>query len=172
MAVTLGELAREVGGELHNGDPATLINAVATLQHAGEGDISFLANKGYRKFLRDTRASAVILAPAEVDACPTAAIVMDNPYAGYARAAAMLAPAQPDRQGIHPQALAIRSGAGHWAYGGVAQGKKFKSDDPDTSHLWWEKHGNGKNINEILELNTDDLGQGISRDTVVEIQHV
>jgi UDP-3-O-[3-hydroxymyristoyl] glucosamine N-acyltransferase len=39
-----------------------------------------------------------------VAACPTAAIVLDNPYAGYARAAAMLAPAQPDKQGIHPQA--------------------------------------------------------------------
>ena len=104
MTVTLGELAREIGGELHNGDPACLINAVATLQHAGEGDISFLANKGYRKFLRDTRASAVILAPAEVEACPTAAIVLDNPYAGYARAAALLVPARPDRQGIHPQA--------------------------------------------------------------------
>ena len=104
MAVALGELAREIGGELHNGDPACLITAVATLQHAGEGDISFLANKGYRKFLHATRASAVILAPAEVDACPTAAIILDNPYAGYARAAAMLAPARPDRQGIHPQA--------------------------------------------------------------------
>jgi UDP-3-O-[3-hydroxymyristoyl] glucosamine N-acyltransferase len=104
MAVTLGDLARVTGGELHNGDPASLINAVATLQHAGEGDISFLANKGYRKFLRDTRASAVILAPAELDACPTAAIVLDNPYAGYAHAAALLAPARPDRQGIHPHA--------------------------------------------------------------------
>ncbi|MGD8631237.1 MAG: UDP-3-O-(3-hydroxymyristoyl)glucosamine N-acyltransferase [Gammaproteobacteria bacterium] len=104
MAVTLGELSRVTGGELHNGDPASLINAVATLQHAGEGDISFLANKGYRKFLRDTRASAVILAPAEVEACPTAAIVLDNPYAGYARAATLLAPGRPDRQGIHPQA--------------------------------------------------------------------
>jgi len=104
MAVTLGELAGEIGGELRNGDPACRISAVATLQHAGAGDISFLANKGYRKFLQDTRASAVILAPAEAEACPTAVIVLDNPYAGYARAAALLAPARPDRSGIHPQA--------------------------------------------------------------------
>ena len=104
MAVTLGELAAKLGGKLRNGDPACRINSVATLQHAGAGDISFLANKGYRKFLLNTRASAVILAPAEADACPTAAIILDNPYAGYARAAALLAPSRPRRQGIHSQA--------------------------------------------------------------------
>ena len=104
MAVTLGELAGKIGGELRKGDPACRISAVATLQHAGEGDISFLANKGYRRFLPETRASAVILAADEADACPTAAIVLDNPYAGYARAAALLVPPLPDRQGIHPHA--------------------------------------------------------------------
>jgi len=104
MALTLEELAGELGGQLRNGDPACLINSVATLQHARAGDISFLANKGYRKYLPDTRASAVILAPADADACPTAAIVMENPYAGYAHAAALLAPSRPRRQGIHPQA--------------------------------------------------------------------
>ncbi|HYQ71022.1 MAG TPA: UDP-3-O-(3-hydroxymyristoyl)glucosamine N-acyltransferase [Gammaproteobacteria bacterium] len=103
MAVTLGELAGKIGGELRNGNPASRINSVATLQHAGEGDISFLANKGYRRFLQDTRATAVILSAADADACPTAAIILDNPYAGYARAAALLAPALPARQGIHPQ---------------------------------------------------------------------
>ena len=70
MAVTLGELAGKLGGELRNGDPACRINAVATLQHAAAGDISFLANKAYRKYLLETRASAVILAPAVADACP------------------------------------------------------------------------------------------------------
>jgi UDP-3-O-[3-hydroxymyristoyl] glucosamine N-acyltransferase len=104
MAVTLGELAGKIGGELRNGDPACRITSVATLQHAGKGEISFLANKGYRKFLPDTGASAVILAPADADACPTAAIILNNPYAGYARAAALLAPPLPDRQGIHPRA--------------------------------------------------------------------
>jgi len=104
MALTLGELAGQLGGELRNGDPDCRISSVATLQHAGEGDLSFLANKGYRKYLQDTRASAVILAPAEADACPTASIVLDNPYAGYARAAALLVPPLPERQGSHPQA--------------------------------------------------------------------
>ena len=74
-------------------------------------------------------------------------------------------------QGIHPQVVAVRSGAGHWAYGNIAQAKKFKSADPDTSILWWEKHGNGENTNDVLELKVDALAGGISRDTIVEIEH-
>jgi len=104
MAVTLGELAGAIGGELRNGDPGYRVSAVATLQNATATDISFLANKGYRKYLQDTRAGAVILAPSEADACPAAAIVMDNPYAGYARAAALLTPPLPLQRGIHPGA--------------------------------------------------------------------
>ena len=60
MSLTLGELAGQIRGELQTGDPDCRISAVATLQHAGAGDISFLANPGYKKYLQDTRASAVI----------------------------------------------------------------------------------------------------------------
>lgn len=72
-------------------------------------------------------------------------------------------------QGIHPQAIAVRAGAGHWAFGGVAQAKKFKSADPDTSILWWEKQGHGENTNAVLELKVDSTGHGLSKDTIVEI---
>ena len=87
MAVTLGALAEQLGGELKSGDPSCEIASVATLQHAGGGDISFLANRGYRKYLASTRASAVILAPEDLPECPVAAIVTDDPYVAYARAA-------------------------------------------------------------------------------------
>ena len=104
MALTLGALADEIGGTLQNGDPASEVSSVATLQHAGAGDISFLANRGYRKFLDSTRATVVILAPEHLPDCPVAAIVTDNPYVAYARAAAMLFPPPPDRKGAHPSA--------------------------------------------------------------------
>ena len=105
MALTLGTLADEIGGTLQNGDPATEVASVATLQHAVAGDISFLANRGYRKFLGSTRATAVILAPEHLPDCPVAAIVADNPYVAYARAAAMLFPPPADRKGAHPSAV-------------------------------------------------------------------
>jgi len=104
MTLTLARLAEEVGGELQHADPDCEITGVATLQHAGEGDISFLANAGYRKYLNDCRAAAVILSPDDAASYPAAAIVSSNPYVSYARAAALIAPVPAARQGIHASA--------------------------------------------------------------------
>ncbi len=54
MPVRLGELAARFGCELR-GDPDTLIERVATLQEAGAGAISFLANSRYRRHLPGTQ---------------------------------------------------------------------------------------------------------------------
>ena len=105
MSLTLGELAGKIGGDLQQGDPDCRISAVATLQNAQPGDLSFLANPGYRKYLQATRASAVILKQADAADCPTAVIVSPNPYASYARAAALIVPAARSRQGVHPTAV-------------------------------------------------------------------
>jgi UDP-3-O-[3-hydroxymyristoyl] glucosamine N-acyltransferase len=105
MSLTLGELAGQIRGALQKGDPDCRITAVATLQKARAGDISFLANSGYRKYLRDTQASAVILSQEDAADCPAAVIVSSNPYASYARAAALLAPAGRSRRGVHPAAV-------------------------------------------------------------------
>jgi len=105
MAITLGELAERLGVKLQGGDPACEITAVSTLQHAGAGDLSFLANRGYRRYLSGTRAAAVILGAEHAAECPVAALVSANPYATYARAAALIAPRAPARQGIHPSAM-------------------------------------------------------------------
>ncbi len=57
---TLGELAEYVGGRVV-GDPDVIIRSASTLGRAGEGDISFLTNRKYKKQLRTTKASAVIV---------------------------------------------------------------------------------------------------------------
>ncbi len=103
MGLSLGELARRVGAELR-GDAQCRIERVATLQNAVPGDVSFLSNRRYRKYLADTRASAVILGPEDASACRTATLVMANPYVGYARAATLLNPAPAFAGGIHPSA--------------------------------------------------------------------
>ncbi|HAJ91734.1 MAG TPA: UDP-3-O-(3-hydroxymyristoyl)glucosamine N-acyltransferase [Gammaproteobacteria bacterium] len=104
MSLTLGELAGQIRGELQQGDPDCRIAAVATLQHAHAGDISFLANPGYRKYLQATQASAVILRQEDAADCPVAVIVSSNPYASYARAAALIAPAARVSSGVHATA--------------------------------------------------------------------
>ncbi len=103
MGLALGELAQRIGGQLQ-GDPDCRVTTVATLQEAGEGELSFLANPRYRKYLHGTRASAVILSAEHAGDCPAATITVTNPYAAWARAARLLAPPAGSRQGVHPGA--------------------------------------------------------------------
>jgi UDP-3-O-[3-hydroxymyristoyl] glucosamine N-acyltransferase len=89
--MTLGELAVRFGCELE-GDPGTEVDSVATLQNAGPRSITFLANPKYRRLLAATRAAAVVLDARSAEACPVAALISANPYATYARVAALLHP--------------------------------------------------------------------------------
>ncbi len=103
-ALPLGELAVRLGCELH-GDPDTLISGVATLQDAAAGQLSFFANTAYRRALAGTSASAVVISPDAAPECPVARLVHPNPYATYARAAAMLHPARRYAAGVHATAV-------------------------------------------------------------------
>ena len=104
MALTLGELAVRFGLELR-GDPEMRLERVATLANAGPGDLSFLANPRYRAQLATTRAAAVILNAAAAPECPAAMLLSENPYATYARIAALLYPTPPVAPGVHPSAI-------------------------------------------------------------------
>ncbi|WP_404363652.1 UDP-3-O-(3-hydroxymyristoyl)glucosamine N-acyltransferase [Marinobacter sp.] len=101
---TLGEIAGALGAEL-KGDPSATITGMATLQAAGPGQISFLANPSYVRYLRETRASAVILAPKLADSAPTNVLLLDNPYLGYARLSHWFDPAPVPASGVHPSAV-------------------------------------------------------------------
>jgi UDP-3-O-[3-hydroxymyristoyl] glucosamine N-acyltransferase len=103
VTLKLGELALRLGAELR-GDPDLEVDRVATLTGAAPGSVTFLANRRYRSFLRGTQASAVLVEPQFADECPTAAIVTDNPYLGYARTTAWLNPQPIGPAGIHPTA--------------------------------------------------------------------
>jgi UDP-3-O-[3-hydroxymyristoyl] glucosamine N-acyltransferase len=109
MPLRLAELAVRFGCELR-GDPDTLIERVAPLQDATAGALAFLANPKYRKYLRATGASAVVLDAASADDCPVAALVARNPYATYARIAQLLYPVPRFEPGRHPTAV-IEPGA-------------------------------------------------------------
>jgi UDP-3-O-[3-hydroxymyristoyl] glucosamine N-acyltransferase len=103
-SMLLGELAVRFGLELR-GEPELRITRVATLAQAEPGALSFLANPRYRRALAATRASAVVLAPADLESCPVAALVTDNPYLAYARIAAHLHPPPTVEPGVHPSAI-------------------------------------------------------------------
>jgi UDP-3-O-[3-hydroxymyristoyl] glucosamine N-acyltransferase len=104
VAISLADIAAQIGAEVH-GDGSCLINSVATLQTAVAGQISFLANPKYRRYLATTQASAVVLREDDLDACQVNALVADNPYLVYARVAALLNPAASTKPGVHASAV-------------------------------------------------------------------
>src|SRR5438128_2107131 len=108
VGIPLRQLAERCGAELA-GDGDVVIDRVATLDSAGEGAIAFLSNPKYRGRLAGTRASAVIVAPGDAQATALPRLVTTNPYAAYARIAAMLHPAQAPLPGVHPTAVVAAS---------------------------------------------------------------
>lgn len=100
----LGDIAKALGAELR-GDPDVRVSGLATLQAAGPGHISFLANPSYAKYLTDTCASAVILSPAMAGDSPADVLLMDNPYLGYAQLSHWFDPEPVAAPGNHPSAV-------------------------------------------------------------------
>jgi UDP-3-O-[3-hydroxymyristoyl] glucosamine N-acyltransferase len=101
--VKLGEIAVRFGLELR-GDPDAEVHSVATLAGARPGTLAFLANPRYRRALKSTSATAVVLSAADAPESPVAALVAANPYAAYARIATVLHPEPAIAAGIHPAA--------------------------------------------------------------------
>lgn len=100
---TLGELAVLLGAELR-GDADTRITGIATLSAAEKGDLTFLSNPNYARYLGETRASAVILTAAMAAECPTNVLILDNPYLGYARVSHRFSREPQSVTGIDPSA--------------------------------------------------------------------
>jgi len=103
VSLTIGELAARIGCELR-GDPQLRVARVATLATAGPGDLAFLANPRYRAQLAQTRATAVVLDARSAEGHAGAVLVSRNPYATYARIAALLHPEALPDAGVQPGA--------------------------------------------------------------------
>jgi UDP-3-O-[3-hydroxymyristoyl] glucosamine N-acyltransferase len=88
-------------------DLALLLEGLAPLQTAGSTDVSFLENRRYASALDQTSAGAVIVHPDMAARVPagTVAIQTYEPYAAWARVAALFHPLPPVSPGIHPSAI-------------------------------------------------------------------
>ncbi|TKB44137.1 UDP-3-O-(3-hydroxymyristoyl)glucosamine N-acyltransferase [Thalassotalea mangrovi] len=102
--ITLAELATKLGGTVM-GDGNCVIQKLAALEEAGTGDIAFLANSKYRQHLQHTQASAVILSEDDAQYCPTNALILANPYLGFARVAQLLDTTPAPSEGIAESAV-------------------------------------------------------------------
>lgn len=78
-------MAERLGCRLE-GDGAVEIHSVAGMEHAGPGQVTFLANPKYAHKVKDTRASAILTRePMDGIAC----LISANPYLDFARALAL-----------------------------------------------------------------------------------
>jgi UDP-3-O-[3-hydroxymyristoyl] glucosamine N-acyltransferase len=114
--VRLDVLAQKVGAQPKPGaDPSLLIHDVRSLADAGPGHVTFLDNRKYVGLLATTRAGACLVAPAFADRVPdgVAALVMGQPYRGFALALQLFYPdamtpkaamAQAAEPSVHPSA--------------------------------------------------------------------
>ena len=101
MNQTTGDIAARLGGALI-GDPAAPIHGAGTLQDGQPGEIGFLSEPHYRKYLADTALTAVLVAEPCPESRATQIIVADVKRA-WRELAASFAPQLPP-PAISPQA--------------------------------------------------------------------
>jgi len=103
----LREIAGALGGRLE-GDGELNISGVAGMEHAGPGQLTFLANPKYVPKVRHTKATAV-LAAEPIPNVPAAFLISGNPYLAFARALALFYQPPRPAPGVHPQACVADS---------------------------------------------------------------
>jgi UDP-3-O-[3-hydroxymyristoyl] glucosamine N-acyltransferase len=102
LRLTLREIAERLECRLQ-GDGDVEIRAVAGIERAGAGELTFFANRKYAPALRATRASAVILGERDdVEIAEgVARLRAADPYFAFARAVELFAPRITPPAGVH-----------------------------------------------------------------------
>ncbi|MBI5560989.1 MAG: UDP-3-O-(3-hydroxymyristoyl)glucosamine N-acyltransferase [Deltaproteobacteria bacterium] len=100
---TLGEIAKKVGGRVL-GDSSVLIRGVAAIEEARQGDITFLSNPRYGKYLKETNASAVVVSEDIPPVEGKNLLLTKNPYLAFAVLLKEFKPPLLPEAGVHPKA--------------------------------------------------------------------
>lgn len=103
----LKELAARLGCELRAARPEDgekEITGVAGMEHAGQDEITFLANPKYAHKVKETRAGAILVSR-EAGALHIPALESENPYLDFARALELFYQPPAPKPGIHPTAV-------------------------------------------------------------------
>ena len=98
------------------GDGSVVLCAVAPLERAGAGELTFLAHERYAHLLTESRAGAVLVSPelaaaagdGEQGSWNGCRIVVAHPYEAMLRAIPLLHPPAPRRRGVHATAVIER----------------------------------------------------------------
>lgn len=92
MGMTLKNLARHIGADLHatdDADPQRVVVGCNRMDHAGPDEVTFLANPKYASQLKSTQAAAVIVEP-KVNPNGRTLLRADDPYFAFRNAVVAL----------------------------------------------------------------------------------
>jgi UDP-3-O-[3-hydroxymyristoyl] glucosamine N-acyltransferase len=106
VCLSLQELADYLGAKLE-GDPKSTVFGLASLDCAKPGQLSFLTNRSYKRFLSTTQASAVLLGKEDAEQSPVPVLISENPRLSLAKVASLFEQAMKPKKaiGIHPTAI-------------------------------------------------------------------
>ena len=105
---TLAQLAEALDARLV-GDADKVVTGLSALQDAGPDELSFLANRQYRKLLATSQAGALLLTEADAAEFAGNALIVADPYLAYARLSHRFDPKPRPQAGIHPTAVVAES---------------------------------------------------------------
>jgi UDP-3-O-[3-hydroxymyristoyl] glucosamine N-acyltransferase len=100
---SVAQLSQLLGCQL-SGAPDLAIHALSTIEKAGPGELTFLANMKYAPKAKECGASAIIAAE-PIKGFAGATLISENPYHDFARALAHFYQAPKQQPGIHPLAF-------------------------------------------------------------------
>ena len=111
----MAELAEVVRGRVY-GDPQTVIQGIASIEEARNGDITFAESDRFLENARQSSASAILAAPASAltNTVTKAVIEVENPKLAFALLLNLFAPEQYLERAVHPSAVlgnGVRIGA-------------------------------------------------------------
>lgn len=101
---SLNDIVSALGGHVV-GDGDVLISRVSSIANALSGSISFFNDTKYQKALAASRASAFIMKDAHAGLTAQPKIIVDNPYAYFAKLSAFLNPLATAPIGVHETAV-------------------------------------------------------------------
>ncbi|MCK5215336.1 MAG: UDP-3-O-(3-hydroxymyristoyl)glucosamine N-acyltransferase [Candidatus Omnitrophica bacterium] len=104
MQRTLAEIAQFVGGNVV-GDPNTVIKGASGIKEAQSGDITFIANSKYISLIKETKASAIVVA-SDLQVEGVNIIQTSNPSLAFIEiASTFIDNSRPPLKGIHKTAI-------------------------------------------------------------------
>src|SRR3989338_7359717 len=100
----LKDLAKHIDATVIGDDTARIMR-IAPITRAVSGDLTYLSDRAYQKFLPNTKATAVILSEDAAKDCLVTALVVKNPELAYARIAHFFSRTKNPAPGVHKTAV-------------------------------------------------------------------